>query len=54
MLLAAFATLEVANGLVYAGSLDSKIYAFDAATGQQKWAVPVGSNIPSSPTVQMA
>ncbi len=41
----------VANGVVYVGSSDGKLYAFDAATGTQKWAVPTGSAIYSSPAV---
>ena len=32
----------VANGMVYVGSGDGKLYAFDAATGVQKWTSSAG------------
>jgi outer membrane protein assembly factor BamB/serine/threonine protein kinase len=41
----------VANGVVYVGSVDDKLYAFDATTGQQRWAAPTGGSISSSPAV---
>ncbi|TMC22188.1 MAG: hypothetical protein E6J34_07175 [Chloroflexi bacterium] len=42
----------VANGLVYVGSYDGELYAFNATTGQQQWAsAPTGSPIFSSPAV---
>jgi len=40
----------VANGVVYVGSQDHKLYAFDALTGQQKWAALTGvSSTPHQP-----
>jgi outer membrane protein assembly factor BamB len=36
---------------VYVGSNDKKLYAVDAATGQQKWAFTTGGNVESSPVV---
>jgi outer membrane protein assembly factor BamB len=42
----------VANGLVYVGAQDGKLYAFDAATGDQpKWVASTGGAIDSSPAV---
>jgi outer membrane protein assembly factor BamB len=41
----------VANGLVYVGSYDGKLYALDASTGAYKWSYPTGSYINSSPAV---
>jgi len=47
----------VANGFVYVGSQDGKLYAFDAATGgQPKWSAfassaPKKQGIDSSPAV---
>ena len=41
----------VADGVVYAGSLDGKLYAFDAATGAVLWTATTGSSIYSSPAV---
>ena len=41
----------VANGVVYAGSLDGKFYAFDAATGAVLWTATIGPSIYSSPAV---
>jgi eukaryotic-like serine/threonine-protein kinase len=41
----------VANGMVYIGSFDHKIYAFDAATGRRVWATPTKDTIYSSPAV---
>ena len=46
-----FSSPTVANGLVYVGSEDDKLYAFDAATGQQKWVTPANNIAYSSPTV---
>jgi outer membrane protein assembly factor BamB len=41
----------VFNGLVYIGSDDGKLYAFDAITGQQHWAALTGGRVYSSPAV---
>jgi outer membrane protein assembly factor BamB len=41
----------VANGVVYIGSGDSKIYAFDAVTGNQLFVFQTGGPIRSSPVV---
>ena len=35
----------VANGVVYVGSEDSTLYAFDAATGAQLWSAATGGQI---------
>jgi len=41
----------VANGMVYVGSDDYKLYAFDAASGQQKWVASNSGVINSSPAI---
>ena len=42
----------VVNGVVYVGSTDHKLYAIDAATGQEKWSFTTGDVIEhTSPTV---
>src|SRR6266487_4416200 len=41
----------VTNGMVYIGSFDHKVYAFDAATGRRVWATPTQDTIYSSPAV---
>jgi glucose dehydrogenase len=41
----------VANGVVYIGSQDSHLYAFNAQTGTQLWSAPTGNGIYSSPAV---
>jgi len=41
----------VANGLVYVGSTDHKLYALYASTGTLKWSYPTGGQINSSPAV---
>jgi eukaryotic-like serine/threonine-protein kinase len=41
----------VANGMVYIGSFDHKVYAFDAATGRRVWATSTQDTIYSSPAV---
>ena len=41
----------IANGVVYVGSDDHKLYVFDAITGQQKWTASTGSSIYSSPAI---
>jgi outer membrane protein assembly factor BamB len=38
-----------ANGLVFVGSQDKSLYAFDAATGKVRWSAPIGVVIFSSP-----
>lgn len=41
----------LADGVVYAGALDGKVYAFDAATGDPRWPEPfdVGSPVRATP-----
>ncbi|TMC21584.1 MAG: hypothetical protein E6J34_09310 [Chloroflexi bacterium] len=46
-----YSSPTVANGVVYVGSDNHKLYAFDAITGQQKWTSSTGSAIYSSPAV---
>jgi outer membrane protein assembly factor BamB/predicted nucleic acid-binding Zn ribbon protein len=41
----------VANGTVYFGSRDGKVYALDAASGQERWQYQTGSWVDSSPAV---
>jgi len=41
----------IANGMVYIGSYDHKVYAFDAPTGNRVWATPTKDTIYSSPAV---
>src|SRR5438874_1751793 len=39
----------VAGGVVYVGSNDDKLYAFDAATGARLWTATTGGDVQSSP-----
>ena len=41
----------VANGVVYVGSFDDKVYALNATTGATLWTATTGSLVPSSPAV---
>jgi outer membrane protein assembly factor BamB len=41
----------VGNGLVYVGSANRNLYAFDAATGAVGWSAPTGGAISSSPAL---
>ena len=41
----------VSNGIVYVGSYDGSLYAFNATTGAQLWSVYTSGNIYSSPAV---
>ncbi|MDP2953063.1 MAG: PQQ-binding-like beta-propeller repeat protein, partial [Chloroflexota bacterium] len=41
----------VANGVVYVGSGDKKLYALDAATGALRWSYTTGDAVTSSPAV---
>jgi outer membrane protein assembly factor BamB len=45
-------SIAVANGLVYAGATDHKIYALNAATGEKKWEFTTGDQIWAGPVVQ--
>ena len=39
----------VANGVVYIGSYDKNVYAFDASTGKLLWEFPTNSGITGQP-----
>lgn len=41
----------VADGMVYVGSIDSKVYCLDALTGTQVWNYTTGKGVYSSPAV---
>jgi outer membrane protein assembly factor BamB len=41
----------VANGVVYVGSYDGKLYALDAVTGALKWSYATGHHFSSNPAV---
>ncbi|RZB13734.1 hypothetical protein StrepF001_42475 [Streptomyces sp. F001] len=41
----------VANGIVYIGSGDGRIYALNAASGNVRWTYETGDVVWSSPTV---
>jgi outer membrane protein assembly factor BamB len=43
--------VAVADGLVFAGCNDGRLYAFDAKTGQKKWNFATGGKVQSSPSV---
>jgi outer membrane protein assembly factor BamB len=47
-----FSSPAVADGTVFAGSTDGKLYALDQATGVQKWTFTTRSRVNSSPAVQ--
>jgi len=42
-------TPTIANDTVYVGAYDGALYAFDLATGEQRWRTPLGDAIGSSP-----
>jgi polyvinyl alcohol dehydrogenase (cytochrome) len=46
-------SVTVANGVVYAGSLDAigHMYALDAATGEVRWSFASGGSVNGGPTV---
>ena len=44
-------SLAVADGTVYFGSRDGKLYALDAATGAKRWECQTGSAVTSSPAI---
>src|SRR6266571_551392 len=46
-----FSSPVVANGVIYVGSEDHKLYAFNAATGKVLWMASTGDVIHSSPAV---
>lgn len=46
-----FLGLAVANQLVYVGNWDQNFYAFDQATGQERWSFKAGSMFWSAPAV---
>jgi len=41
----------VHNGVLYVGSFDGAVYAFDVATGQQKWRYQTGEGLTSGPEI---
>src|SRR2546430_10918913 len=41
----------VAGGVVFVGSFDHRLRAFDAATGAPRWTAPTGGVLRSSPAV---
>ncbi|HET7458662.1 MAG TPA: PQQ-binding-like beta-propeller repeat protein [Gemmatimonadaceae bacterium] len=41
----------IAGGVVYVGSNDGSLYAFDLATGDRRWRADLGSPVASSPAV---
>jgi outer membrane protein assembly factor BamB len=48
---AVFSSPAVADGTVYVGSHDGKVYALDAATGHPRWTHTTGGAVNSSPAV---
>ena len=46
-----YSSPAVANGVVYVGSVDGKLYAYHATTGALLWSATTGSYINSSPAV---
>jgi serine/threonine-protein kinase len=46
-----YSSPAVVDGVVYIGSMDHKLYAIDAATGQLRWSFLTGERISSSPAV---
>ena len=48
---AVFSSPAVANGLVYVGSFDDKVYALNASTGDVAWTTTTCSSVGSSPAV---
>ena len=46
-----FSLPAVVNGVVYAGSYDRQLYAFNARTGATLWTYTTGASISSSPVV---
>ena len=44
----------VVGGVVYVGSGDANLYAYDAASGTKKWSFPTAGSVPSSPAVDGA
>jgi hypothetical protein len=48
---AIFSSPAVSNGVVYVGSDDDKLYAFNATTGAKLWSATTGNSIDGSPAV---
>ena len=44
-------TAAIENGVVYVGAFDSKLYALDLETGEEKWVYTAEEEIKSSPSV---
>ncbi len=46
-----YSSPAVADGIVYVGSVDHKLYALDTATGAKRWEYETGSWVESSPAI---
>jgi len=46
-----YSSPAVANGVVYVGNEDKRLYAIDAATGKEKWRFATGDRVVASPSV---
>jgi polyvinyl alcohol dehydrogenase (cytochrome) len=46
-----FGSVSAANGVMYAGSLDGHMYAFDAASGKILWNYQVGGSVLGGPAI---
>ena len=46
-----YSSPAVANGVVYVGSFDAKVYALNATTGATLWTATTGGDVISSPAV---
>lgn len=47
-----YASPEIADGVIYIGSIDSTFYALDAETGRELWSYNTGNTIQSTAAVQ--
>jgi outer membrane protein assembly factor BamB len=46
-----YSSPEVADGVVYIGSVDHNLYAIDAVTGKERWRYRTGGAVTSSPAI---